>query len=241
MSILIVEDNPVTSTVLSVALRKHGYHPVAVSMVRDAVDYLQRFSDVSAAIVDLSLPEVDGFEAVDWIRTCSQYAYLPVLICSGRSDPETIRRLSKMQCKYYILKPFQEEELLDKVRAAIAEGPPLIETRAMLMGRLGITPAAYDDIVGMFIAALSSKLAHVDAALSSAEQGDANQAVPVDLQDIMETAGLFGAARLHDVIRQLPHDAESPAMLVTREQWLALRQEAMAVQQGLEQPAKSAA
>jgi DNA-binding response OmpR family regulator len=87
-------------------------------------DSEQRFD---LGIFDIKMPQISGFALLKRVRNCAKYRHLPVIMCSGASDRETILRSGQLAANYYLVKPFKIESLLAKVhelghrrRAALA-------------------------------------------------------------------------------------------------------------------------
>ncbi len=236
MSILIVEDNAVTARIIASALQKHGYDTAIVHRAKEAMEFLQGTSDVSAAIVDLGLPEVDGTELVDWIRSSLRWSYLPIVICSASRDPGKVRKLGGLGCRHYSLKPFTESDLIGKLQAALDGGPLLTELRAGAMRHFGLDIKAYQDIASLFSRTLTERIAAIDAEFDLPSAGS----VIVNLYDIDETAVTFGLERLHAMLQQLPKAADGQCSIIRRHQWNAFREEADVVRRALRPLAKKA-
>ena len=119
MKVLIVDDNKTTSKFVARALAKAGYETRQAYNGFQAMHHLHEEPDIDAAIIDVMMPRMDGFELVDWIRSESPCRNLPVVICSGRRDLETIQASLDRHCKYYLVKPVAVRELLRKLHLAI--------------------------------------------------------------------------------------------------------------------------
>ena len=70
-------------------------------------------------VLDLRLPDADGFsicqELADSIETCS----IPVIILSGMERPDIIRRSRAAGCQYFVRKPYDPNALLALIRQAL--------------------------------------------------------------------------------------------------------------------------
>jgi DNA-binding response OmpR family regulator len=90
-SVLILEDDPTTSSALQVLLSRHGYKPVLARSVRDAMKVIggQPF-----AILDLLLPDGSGMEVLREIR--DKYPSTRVLISSGCCDPSSEKEIGEL-------------------------------------------------------------------------------------------------------------------------------------------------
>lgn len=119
MRILVCEDNKLASKAMSVVLEREGYKPVTVSDGNVAIEKLRK-NDFSLVIVDIHLPFHSGLEVIRFLRT-EMKKKTPVLIVSAFSDPQMQRQASEMKVDGYITKPFDPEDLIQKVKASIKE------------------------------------------------------------------------------------------------------------------------
>lgn len=114
-TILIVDDDPQIRDVLSLALGRAGFDVV---MARDGAEGLEKASnpDLSLAVLDIGLPEMDGLELCKAIRRTSD---LPILFLTARDD-EVDRILGlELGGDDYVTKPFSPRELVARVRAIL--------------------------------------------------------------------------------------------------------------------------
>lgn len=128
--ILLVEDDAALARGLSALLAQNGYSVDTVDNGRAALSH-QAVGDYAAIILDLGLPDVSGFEVLRQWRSGdrpgpAESARCPVLILTARSAlDERIRGLD-LGADDYMLKPFEPEELLARLRALIrrSQGDP---------------------------------------------------------------------------------------------------------------------
>ena len=118
IQILIIEDEPSVGEVVSLYLRRSDYNVIITRNGRDALDVLdQNFPQL--IILDLMLPEGDGWEILKWVRSRSN---VPIIILTSRR--EEIDRIAglEMGADDYITKPFSPQELVSRVRAVLRRG-----------------------------------------------------------------------------------------------------------------------
>lgn len=117
MKILICEDNQLALKAMSVVLEREGYDPVAVNDGNKAIEMLAR-TDFDVVIVDIHIPYHSGLEVIRFLRT-ELKKNTPVLIVSAFSDPQVQRQAGEMRVSGYLTKPFDPQDLIKKVRAAV--------------------------------------------------------------------------------------------------------------------------
>jgi DNA-binding response OmpR family regulator len=118
MKILICEDNQLASRAMSVVLDREGYDPVTVCDGNKAIEALRK-TDFDLAIIDIHMPYHSGLEVIRFLRT-ELKRQTPVLIVSAFSDPQMQRQAAEMKVSGYLTKPFDPDDLLTKIRAAVA-------------------------------------------------------------------------------------------------------------------------
>lgn len=123
--VLVVESERVTRGLLCLALRSHGYEAKPTETGGQAIKELGlRLPD--AMILDLGLPDRDGFEVAASIR---QHHDFPIIALSARdSEQDQIRALDGGATDY-VTKPFREGELMARLRARLRDSAPLLERR----------------------------------------------------------------------------------------------------------------
>ncbi|WP_297449135.1 response regulator [Ferrovum sp.] len=116
MRILLVEDDDMIAEAVALALRDHAY---AVDRIADgsAVSGTLQNSDYQAVLLDLGLPGRDGLEVLRRLRLAGQR--LPVIIITARDAVEDRIAGLDYGADDYLIKPFDLNELLARLRAVI--------------------------------------------------------------------------------------------------------------------------
>ena len=119
MRILIAEDDVGLTEALCFSLTQAGY---AVDQVVNggAADEALKSDGFGLLILDLGLPKLDGFEVLRRLR--KRNTALPVLILSGREQPEAKVTGLDLGADDYLVKPFSLNELQARVRALLRRG-----------------------------------------------------------------------------------------------------------------------
>jgi DNA-binding response OmpR family regulator len=110
--ILIAEDDPRIAALLEKGLRANGYSPFLVADGEQA-QRLGLTGDFDLMILDMGLPERDGFQVLQGLRARGQS--LPIIILTGRTEREAAACL-EAGADDYMRKPFHFDELLARVR-----------------------------------------------------------------------------------------------------------------------------
>ena len=119
--ILLVEDEPNDALIIQQLLRKIGItHPIVhVKDGWEAMNYLlgkAPFSNQSAfpvpilILLDLKLPNYDGFDVLTWLRSKPAFAKLPVVVLTGSVYPEDRKRAIELGAIGFEVKPVEPSE-----------------------------------------------------------------------------------------------------------------------------------
>lgn len=114
MDVLLVEDDAVLADGIARNLTKHGIVVNVVSNGLDADDVLKRQS-ISAVVLDIGLPGIDGFEVVRRLR--ARGSTTPVLLLTARDAVEDRVFGLELGADDYLVKPFAMDEMLARIRA----------------------------------------------------------------------------------------------------------------------------
>ncbi|HYD30467.1 MAG TPA: SpoIIE family protein phosphatase [Azospirillaceae bacterium] len=114
--ILIVDDNRVNRHLLMALLERGGFRNVAMAEDgREALERLPQFNP-DLILLDLMMPNLDGFEACKQLRADPRYKDLPVLVQSSLSRAEDRARAFEAGATDYVTKPINAVELLSRVK-----------------------------------------------------------------------------------------------------------------------------
>jgi len=113
--ILVVDDEPAIRRLLRSTLGVQDYVVLEAASVAQALEVLER-EKVDLIILDLGLPDGDGFEVINKLRPDSQ---VPIVVLSSRDDERGKVQALDAGADDYVTKPFGVEELVARIRAAL--------------------------------------------------------------------------------------------------------------------------
>ena len=99
MNVLIVEDNPISATVLEHTLDKHGYETITAHDGEQALTYLESHPEIELVITDLMMPKTDGVELVRRIKERDEWNTIPILVCTSMR-PEKDRKSTRLNSSH---------------------------------------------------------------------------------------------------------------------------------------------
>jgi two-component system response regulator MprA len=137
--VLVVEDDDAIAQVLQRSLRMEGYDvKVAVDGV-SALDQAHAFLP-DLVILDLGLPRLDGIEVA---RTLRRSDDVPILVLTARDAVEARVEGLDSGADDYLVKPFERQELLARMRALLRRRPPRGQA-ALTVGDLKLNPDTHE-------------------------------------------------------------------------------------------------
>ena len=116
--ILVVDDTPENIRLLDAVLSPRGYTVDAVSSGAQAVEKLAEEPLPDLVLLDIVMPEVDGYEVCRRIRAAPATALLPVVMITASSGEEKVKAL-EAGADDFVMKPFDQAELLARVSSLI--------------------------------------------------------------------------------------------------------------------------
>lgn len=123
--ILIIDDEAPMRNMLSRCLKPMGCHSLEAETVGEALAVL-RTQPVDLILLDLMLPDVDGYSFFELLREA--HMEVPVIVISGCVSQEALDLAWELGAVDYVTKPFTPTELIFRVRKALAS--PAVRRRA---------------------------------------------------------------------------------------------------------------
>jgi two-component system response regulator VicR len=117
--ILVVDDEPDILELIKDIL-KSKYEVYIAKNVKEAVSTLEKIK-IELIILDIMMPQIDGWDFLWMIRGSEKYREIPVIIVTARADAEDKLIGLKEGVKDYIVKPFLPNELINRVEEVLKE------------------------------------------------------------------------------------------------------------------------
>lgn len=119
-TIMLVDDEPVMLDIVQALLEEAGYRNfIAVDDSREAIARME-LGNPDIMMLDLDMPEVDGFEILTRVRRHEKYGHLPVIILTASEDPVSKLRALELGATDFLSKPVDESELALRVRNTLS-------------------------------------------------------------------------------------------------------------------------
>lgn len=121
-TILVVEDDEHIGDLLRFLFERQGFEVEVRTDGRAALAYIEAsVRQPRLILLDVMLPFVDGFELVKAIRARAGWESIPVLMLTAKASEADIARARSAGATDYLLKPFQPNELMERVRGYLAD------------------------------------------------------------------------------------------------------------------------
>jgi two-component system, sensor histidine kinase and response regulator len=219
LRVLLAEDNPVNQQVAVAMLVKRGHEVHVVGNGREAVDAVAA-RDYDVVLMDIQMPEMDGFEATQAIRATARGAALPIVAMTAHALSGERERCLSHGMTDYLAKPFKAHELFALVEqlpegrspspaepaaAAAATAPPVdLEGFRTMLREAGAEEALYS-ILDTFLRQAPERLATLATAVASGTGNEIAKAAHV----FRGAAATIGARALAELLERVETTARA--------------------------------
>ncbi len=114
--ILVVDDEPRYLRLVEANLRTEGYEVISAADGMQALEIFSSHSNVDLILMDVMMPNLDGFAATQRIR---QFSNVPIIILTAKGEENDRVKGLDLGADDYLVKPFSATELLARVRAVL--------------------------------------------------------------------------------------------------------------------------
>lgn len=121
--IVLIDDDDISLLMLANILRRDGYQ---VTIFNESVEAIKKINEmikcgikIDLFILDLIMPKIDGFAFLQCLRENKKLKDTAVLISSARNDSGSIKKVAQYNVKGYLLKPYNRNLIIERVKEAI--------------------------------------------------------------------------------------------------------------------------
>jgi CheY-like chemotaxis protein len=119
--ILVADDDMRTVYAVSALLRARGAEVMVADTGREALQVLNDHPDIAAVLMDVMMPEMDGYQAMRQLRTDARFAALPVIALTAKAMKGERERCVAAGATAYLAKPVEVERLFEMLEACLPE------------------------------------------------------------------------------------------------------------------------
>ncbi|MDQ0594523.1 CheY-like chemotaxis protein [Chryseobacterium ginsenosidimutans] len=113
--ILIVDDDPRNIFALKLTLKSRGYQIASTTMASEAIEMLKKDKHFDVVLMDMMMPELDGYEAIRIIRNTPSISGIPVIAVTAQAMPEDRQKCLDVGAQDYISKPIDVDQLINAI------------------------------------------------------------------------------------------------------------------------------
>ena len=114
--VLVVDDDARNIFALTSLLENHEVDVISTTKGKNAIELLQTMPDISLVLMDIMMPEMDGYETIRQIRTAPEFRTLPILALTAKAMKGDREKCLEAGASDYISKPVNTDQLLSLMR-----------------------------------------------------------------------------------------------------------------------------
>jgi CheY-like chemotaxis protein len=114
--VLVVDDDARNIFALTTVLENHGMEVLSATNGRDAINIVQATDDLSVVLMDIMMPDMDGYETMRQIRRDARFRLLPILALTAKAMKGDREKCLEAGASDYIAKPVNTEQLMSLLR-----------------------------------------------------------------------------------------------------------------------------
>ena len=147
MRVLVIEDDPIVADMLQMVLQVEGF---SVDVAADGGEGLELASVArpDVIILDVMMPEVDGWAVAEQLQRDQDMASIPIVFCTAKADVDSTWRGWQLGAASYVTKPFDNELLISELIRVTRPTPPAdreptaVHTARRTTGAATVAPGA---------------------------------------------------------------------------------------------------
>ncbi len=200
---LVVDDNKLNRQVARLTLEKWKAHVYTAESAKDAFRILSEHDNIAAIFMDITMPEMDGFEATNYIRTNFKgtYANIPIIAMTASAFTGDREKCLALGMSDYISKPFRPDELYIVIERNIrsVDEEKSVTDFTLLYEKADGDNSYLIDIMALYIEEMPGYVQELKAAIESGDR----KAVRDQAHKMKSPVGLFGANELKSILQSI--------------------------------------
>ncbi|MHC8510250.1 MAG: hybrid sensor histidine kinase/response regulator [Rhodospirillales bacterium] len=195
LRVLVAEDNPTNSMIACAVLKKAGYETDQAADGLEAVEAVRRLP-YDLVLMDIGMPDMDGFEAAAAIRSLpSGRGETPIIAMTAHVMDEERKRIMESGFDDYLPKPVSSRMMLSVIADVLTKTPPVLDKAVLARLTEDTSPEIVPELVTTFIETTRERAAAVRAAHAAEDA----EKIAAEAHALASAAASFGALRLRDV------------------------------------------
>ncbi|TCV11555.1 response regulator receiver domain-containing protein [Sphingobacterium alimentarium] len=117
--VLIIDDDNRNTFALSLTLKAKGYKFISCSSAEEGLDIIATQPDIGIVLIDMMMPEMDGYQAIKIMQSSDKYPDIPVIAVTAQAMSGDKERCLAAGATDYIAKPIDVDILMEILRKYI--------------------------------------------------------------------------------------------------------------------------
>ena len=122
ITVLVVDDDVRNLFAVTSLLERQGVHVVPAGSAKEAIDVLETNDDIELVLMDMMMPEVDGYEATRHLRRDARYKELPIVALTAKAMPGDREKALEAGCDDFVPKPVERLRLFTVIDEQVKRG-----------------------------------------------------------------------------------------------------------------------
>ena len=120
--VLVADDDPVMRRLITTIIKQREYEAVVANDGREAYRILQTDSQFSAAILDMTMPYLEGLDLIRYMRSERRLMRIPIMMITAEQDIKLMASSFSAGATAFLPKPFTPEQLQSAIRMLLGNG-----------------------------------------------------------------------------------------------------------------------
>lgn len=118
--ILIIDDMSTHLLLLQTILEEEGYEVMALDNGKEAIEAIESDQDIRLILLDIMMPELDGYQILDKVKSENKNVNIPVIVVSAKTDSSSIKKALEKGAFDYVTKPLNVYDIKNKIKSALS-------------------------------------------------------------------------------------------------------------------------
>ena len=114
--VLVVDDDIRNIFALNSLLERHNMQVITANNGQEAIELIESTADLSLVLMDIMMPEMDGYETIRRIRQQARFGVLPIIALTAKAMKGDREKCLEAGASDYVAKPVNTDQLLSLVR-----------------------------------------------------------------------------------------------------------------------------
>lgn len=120
-TILAVDDEPDILALIEKVLKREGFEVLTASNGAKAISLIKAGKNIDLILLDVMMPNIDGFEVSQWVRGSENEKRIPVVFVTAKDDAQSMKEGFRAGGTVYLTKPFTTTQLVKTVTSIIGK------------------------------------------------------------------------------------------------------------------------